>query len=319
MSSTATTTSDVNMNATQGPGYTILRIKRKRDEDVPDLLVVEPTLKKGFKRRKSGLDVFQFAETVDAAAWKDVEQDELRDRLSKLSKAAPDSPQKNQTDTTPTAPDVFSRHSSSQTQARQYRVIGQDESEHDRQSSRFSAVPPKVLSSKDLEQSSSKLRIYDAVLAPPEPEVEVDPEMEKFQLLVQDYLTVNDSISSQAIPDSQPAQQRIARNVSGLSRPSSGEFVYDIFYHRPSTLSEMTVAANMATVTGLPPAFDDDYDPDSEEEEEDEADEDSNAEDFYRNDYPDEESFDGSESGSDMFHDYSDDELDGDGRFQPGF
>lgn len=39
----------------------------------------------------------------------------------------------------------------------------------------------------------------------------------------------------------------------------------------------MAVAANMATVTGLPPAFDDDYDPDSEEEEEDEADEDSNG------------------------------------------
>lgn len=59
---------------------------------------------------------------------------------------------------------------------------------------------------------------------------------------------------------------------------SESDYVYDIFYHRPSTLSEMEDAANFATVTGLPEGFDDDdYDFDSESEFEDEADEDSNG------------------------------------------
>lgn len=74
--------------------YTILRIKRKRDDEVPDVLGswnLRPQLpvftllsldtvvdKKGQKRRKSGLNVFQFAETVDEATWKQLEQEELR-------------------------------------------------------------------------------------------------------------------------------------------------------------------------------------------------------------------------------------------------
>lgn len=83
--------------------YTILRIKRKRDEDVPDVLGRHLTRgppitsrtnnghciivvdKKGGKRRKSGLDVFQFAETIDEVAWKELEQDELRVCASSIS------------------------------------------------------------------------------------------------------------------------------------------------------------------------------------------------------------------------------------------
>lgn len=57
----------------------------------------------------------------------------------------------------------------------------------------------------------------------------------------------------------------------------SGEYVYDIFYYRPSTLAEQAAAAGMATVTGLPVEFEDDYELASDSEPEDEADEDSNG------------------------------------------
>lgn len=76
---------------------------------------------------------------------------------------------------------------------------------------------------------------------------------------------------------SEPAIARSALQSAKMAS-SESDYVYDIFYHRPSTLSEMEDAANFATVTGLPEGFDDDdYDFDSESEFEDEADEDSNG------------------------------------------
>lgn len=76
---------------------------------------------------------------------------------------------------------------------------------------------------------------------------------------------------------SEPAIARSALQPAKMAS-SESDYVYDIFYHRPSTLSEMEDAANFATVTGLPEGFDDDdYDFDSESEFEDEADEDSNG------------------------------------------
>ena len=69
---------------------------------------------------------------------------------------------------------------------------------------------------------------------------------------------------------------------SSLSTSGSGstsDYVYDIFYYRPSTLADQVAASgmSMATVTGLPVEFDDDYELESDGELEDEADEDSNG------------------------------------------
>jgi len=74
------------------------------------------------------------------------------------------------------------------------------------------------------------------------------------------------------------------------------------FYRRPATLNEWVAAANVGTLTGLPPSLTDPYDSDTDSEEEDEADEDSNAEEYYKNDYPDDEE---DSDGSDMFHEHS--------------
>ncbi|KAI5122813.1 hypothetical protein M0805_000155 [Coniferiporia weirii] len=301
---------DVNMKAAHSQGYTILRIKRKRDEDVPEVLVVEPSFKRVSKKRKGGLDVFQLAETVDAAAWSNVEQNELKNRIAELAKTAPDVSRKNRSDSVPAAPDVVSRTQSSQVPARQYRVVTQEESEFSRRSSRRATAPPKILSSKDLEKTPSNFKIYDAVLEPNVSEAETDPEMEKFQSLLRDYMTIDGSTTTH--PD--PLVSLTGNNATEVTTPSPDDYVYDIFYHRPSTLSEWVAASTMATVTGLPPTVDED-DLDSESEAEDEADEDSNAEDFYKNDYPDEESSEG--DSEDMFHDYSDDDEVYEGRFEP--
>ncbi|THH10469.1 hypothetical protein EW145_g1297 [Phellinidium pouzarii] len=297
---------DVNMNVAQSQGYTILRIKRKRDEDVPELLVVEPSLKRVTKKRRSGINIFQFAETVDTTAWDAVKQTELKNRIAELSNTSPESPRKNQNDMVPAIPSTISRNSSSQTHTRQYRVITQEQPELERRPSRFAAAPPEVLSSKDNVQSSD-LRIYDAVLEPNKLDDEVDPEMEKFQSLLKDYLSVDESTPTQPEYSIVPVA---ANGAPEILSPTSNEYVYDIFYHRPSTLSDWAAASSMATVTGLPSIFiNDDLDSDSEVE--DEADEDSNAEDFYRNDYPDEES---SEEFSD--DDFSVDESN-EGHFRP--
>ncbi|EJC98057.1 uncharacterized protein FOMMEDRAFT_171420, partial [Fomitiporia mediterranea MF3/22] len=284
--------------------FTIIRIKRKRSEDVPDVLVVD---KKGSKRRKSGLNVFQFAETVDEATWRRIEQEELRNRISSLSKSGPKTGQKRKE---PTSPVALSRQTSSQTNgtARQYRVVTQETPP--KRPSRFYPTPPKVLSSKAVDKARSKIRIYDAELASDEAGTTVDPEMEKFQTLLQDYLKVHDDIPSNA----EERRTEGASNTRTQVTPSTpGDYVYDIFYQRPSTLSERADLANMATLTGLPPAFDEDEDFGSESEVEDEADEDSNAEDFYKNDYPDEESSASQSEGSDL---YSEDEFHEPTRFE---
>ncbi|KAH9954006.1 hypothetical protein BC827DRAFT_1245594 [Russula dissimulans] len=76
------------------------------------------------------------------------------------------------------------------------------------------------------------------------------------------------------------------------------DYVWDVFYHRLGLLNDRDGAANVATLTGLPESLADAYASASESEEEDEADEDSNdaarfnctSEEYYKDDYPDEES-----------------------------
>jgi len=110
--------------------------------------------------------------------------------------------------------------------------------------------------------------------------------------MLTEYLTLND-ITVSATPE---------------TIPSSDDYVWDVFYHRPTTLSEWNAAANVGTLTGLPPSITDPYDSDSDSEAEDEADEDSNAEEYYKNDYPDEEEDSEEGRSSDDFYDDSEEE-----------
>lgn len=143
----------------------------------------------------------------------------------------------------------------------------------------------------------SNLTVYDAVLDEPiaDSKTEDAVEMDKFQSLLKEYLNgmfiwftillighcaYRNSVSDSAL--NRAGSGSVGSNLSTLSHAnSSNEFVYDIFYYRPSTVAEQAAAAGMATVTGLPADIDDGYDSASDSELEDEADEDSNGE-FFR-------------------------------------
>ncbi|KAL5482705.1 hypothetical protein ACEPAI_9299 [Sanghuangporus weigelae] len=294
---------------------TIIRIKRKRSEDVPDVLVVdnnESNNVKGTKRRRPGRSVFQLADSIREDDWKKMKQDELRNLISALSRSPSKATNLEPKREVPSSP-ISTKRQRSSTQndpsVRKYRVIAHG-TQPERRPSQFYPMPPKVRSTKDVEKpSKSGIKIYDAELAPSEVPQEVDPEMEKFQQLLQDYLKVHEDMP-------QFAPENLNTPRADLSLPTSGDYVYDIFYYRPATLLERMNMMNAATISGLPSDFDMDDEFESDSEIEDEADEDSNAEDYYKNDYPDEESSDDASSKASDY--WSEDEHDIRGRFQPG-
>ncbi|TEB22717.1 hypothetical protein FA13DRAFT_1740618 [Coprinellus micaceus] len=171
------------------------------------------------------------------------------------------------------------------------------------------------VSSKEVQQQGEApdFKMFDVVVT--------GPAKEEFQNMLSDYLKFNDiNVSSPA--SIAPSQSPIAVHPSiNDSRPKppqdddDGDYVWDVFFHRPTTLSEWNDLANIGMLSSFPASlFDDDYDDDSESEIEDEADEDSNAEEYYRNDYPDEEEEELDspwDTDSDEFHEsseYEDDE-----------
>lgn len=272
--------------------YTILRIKRKRYEEPLDALVIESTVR---RKKRAGLDVFQFAETVEPEAWSDRSKD-LQDRISALEREQAlkaGTPPVNDA-SNPKRPDI----------SKQYKVVLEDSSPNP-----DPASPPSVHGE---DKGQLDFKLYDAVLTS-DATSSVDPEMEKFLPLLQEYLTIHDIKSTLRTSDSAgtltPSGSRSSAPIAiaaPVPIPSSDDpdFVWDVFYHRAGLTNEYDAAANVATLTGLPNSIADPYASASESEEEDEADEDSNAEEYYKNDYPDEESseYDTSE-GSDIFHD----------------
>ncbi|KAG1880718.1 hypothetical protein C8R48DRAFT_172108 [Suillus tomentosus] len=282
--------------------YTIVRIKRKRTDEPLDALVVESRVRK--KRSKGGRDVFQFVQTVEKTVWEDKKlQETLQNQISRLSQSH------DEHNIQPSAPaDVTNlsgaqRHRQSADEGRRYTIVPTREST---ENTKFATSPPKVISAKDV-QSPSDFRMYDAVPADTKPIF--DSDMENFLPMLQNYLRMNDE-PSQVLSAAPPVE----------------DYVWDVFYRRPCTLSEWNSVANIGTLEGLPPSLDDPYSSDSDSEEEDNADEDSNgisvvwhqslhlmqyfpAEEYYKNDYPDEDDSDDSE-GSDVFHESSEAEDD---------
>lgn len=268
--------------------YTIVRIKRKRTDEPLDALVVESRVRR--KKSKGGRDVFQFVRTVEETVWEDKQlQETLQNQISKLSQ---NHTEKNIQPSVPADITNLSgaqRHRQLADEGRRYTIVPTRESV---ENTKFATSPPKVISAKDA-RSQSDFRMYDAVPADKKPTPPVfDSDMEKFLPMLQNYLRMND----------EPSEVLSAA-------PSVEDYVWDVFYRRPCTLSEWNSVANIGTLEGLPPSLDDPYSSDSESEEEDNADEDSNAEEYYKNDYPDEDDSDDSE-GSDIFHDSSEAEDD---------
>uniref|UniRef100_A0A0W0G092 Probable RNA polymerase II nuclear localization protein SLC7A6OS n=1 Tax=Moniliophthora roreri TaxID=221103 RepID=A0A0W0G092_MONRR len=275
--------------------YTILRIKRKRNEEPLDALgmctisIIQDRHTE--KRTRGSKGVFQFAQTVEDAVWQDEEQQrEMQEQISRLARGngsepanilppsvAPPSPAK------PLQPSDPNRR---------YTIV---EREVTHQSQWDPARPPPVLSAKELQaqKANSDFKMYDAVLSDQRDEpAEVDPAIEKIMPLLEAYLKMENTPASTA-----------------TDKSSDNDYVWDIFYHRPGVRQDWTQTNTVGTITGLPPLGDADTDSGSEDEVVDEADEDSNAEEYYKNDYPDEEDSDsnwGTDSDSDDFHEHSD-------------
>ncbi|KAK0210936.1 hypothetical protein DFS33DRAFT_339401 [Desarmillaria ectypa] len=263
--------------------YTILRIKRKRCEEPLDALVVESGIRR--KKSRGGMGIFKFAQTVEDDAWSDKNlRQRIEDEVSRLSREAPvQSPETNQTTVLQPASSPTSSRRLSTDFNRRYTIVDQE------RETILPTSPPKVISTKELppKQANPNFRMFDAVPEDDQSSREMDREMEKIMPMLKAYLNVDDAAASERAPE-------------------SGDYVWDVFYHRPSTLSEWNEAATIGTLTGLPPSFMDPHDSDSDSEVEDEADEDSNAEEYYKNDYPDEEELSDWSGSGDDFHEHSD-------------
>ncbi|KAI0030269.1 hypothetical protein K488DRAFT_72333 [Vararia minispora EC-137] len=311
------------MHMENSGNYTILRIKRKRTDEPLDALVIDGKVRR--KKSKGGLDMFRFAETVEEAAWDDEQRTkDLQERISALARAEHQAAgSKQAASSSSTTP---SRTAS--THPRQYRIVPHeaDTATDARGSPKLRTV------GEPEQQKAHDFRMFDAVpmaagtVAPVSPVSQEDPEMENFLPLLQAYLKVNDiepvadhstarAPFNLAVTPPALSPPRVHPNEPQLSHiPTPGEpvvvhapapplptddpeYVWDVFYHQAGLADdyEEMPNANIGTLTGLPASFDDPFSSDEESEPEDEADEDSNvtsAEEYYKNDYPDEESDD---------------------------
>ncbi|KAJ3505289.1 hypothetical protein NLJ89_g7498 [Agrocybe chaxingu] len=257
------------MNATADPTsssqpYTILRIKRKRNEEPLDALVVESMRR---KKSKGGIGVFQYAQTVEDDVWDNAQrQQDVQDKISRLAR---ESAVKAEWKATVAPASEIPPSPATQT-TRRYTVV--ESGEPEAPTTRYPTASPRVIPAKELEEQaphSRDFKMFDAFLP-----------------MLNDYLKIHE-MDTEKDSNVKPLKKPSSQSVPML--PLTDDYVWDVFYHRPVTLSEWGEAANVGTLTGLPASFDG-YDSLSDSDEEvDEADEDSNAEEYYKNDYPDEE------------------------------
>jgi len=296
------------MESLVGETYTLLKIKRKRRDEPLDGLVIEFS-----KRRKSRggqalndekdteKGVFQFAETVEEAIWKDESRVEaMHDRIASMArKTIPLKRNVSRVDSPVSQPDA-------QPSRRQYAVLPQTKE----MEGLPSPGPPVVRSAREIReererekereraaQCADAFMTYEAV---PVEEMlnkggknlrSEDPMVASFLPMLEEYLRINDI----NIHDT-PAN---GSSLPGNLDDEDDQYVWDVFIHRKTTLEEWNQIALLGSVTGVP--NNDSY-PSDESEAEDEADEDSNDENFYGNDYPDEEDSEDSERNHNSFN-----------------
>ncbi|KAG5648395.1 hypothetical protein DXG03_004969 [Asterophora parasitica] len=306
---------EVETGSSAPQSYTILRIKRKRNEEPLDALgrlsgigrlaaltssapVVESRVRR--KKSRGGIGLFQFAQTVENDVWGDEKRaQDIQDQISRLARESSTIPIE------PPPTSVLGTASSAlpkpKDETRHYTILNPNDADAENVRPPRPTQPPKVISSKDLPpKTKSDIKMFDAILTvDKEAPTAVDAEMDKFLPMLNDYLkcTFSDLCPKTVITvhDFELNPAPAVSQTLGDSDSQPDDYVWDVFYHRPVTLSEWNAAANVGTLSGLPPSITDPYDSESESEEEDEADEDSNAEEYYKNDYPEED--DSSSSG----------------------
>ncbi|KAL1744062.1 hypothetical protein HDZ31DRAFT_39473 [Schizophyllum fasciatum] len=279
--------------------YTLLRVKRKRNEEPMEGLVIESRARS--KKKRGTVDLFSYAKTMEDSEWQAGVEQSLRDEVNRLNREAKEKAGQVVADDMVKASAekaaLAAPPSPKTLRAQRYTIVSQDEEQQAR--TRAPTAPPKVWASKDLEQASSApdIKMYDAVPddgSSQKPQSPMDSEIDKFIPLLDEYLKMNNIHAQDQAADKK--------------EDGADDYVWDVFYRRTANPGDVPMHTNWATLSGLPPSSKD-YDSASDSEEEsDEADEDSNAEDWYANDYPEEEVTDEDDLSSDGYHETSEHE-----------
>ncbi|ORZ22178.1 hypothetical protein BCR42DRAFT_473019 [Absidia repens] len=267
----------------------ILRIKRKRNEEPLDALLVQHqdmqdlgkdkrSKKDSMKSSNSTLKVsamalpriFRLAETVEEDSFKNInEAKKLKDRINRRIRPGTRSDTAGNLDA---KRDKKTQHSQTSAKQARYRLITQNRTKVDK------TMPPTVQSSSE-KAAEDLFQLYEAVKDEKhrdEPKLFMDDDEENpddimcnFIPMVKEYLTLNDRVEE----------------------PEKDDYVYDVYYCDKSTDDADVTGPNVGSLMW----FDQETEylnEDSDSEIGDNEDEDSNAEDFYQNDYPDEEDSD---------------------------
>ncbi|KAI7891301.1 uncharacterized protein EV154DRAFT_508596 [Mucor mucedo] len=261
---------------------TILRIKRKRNEEPLDALLVHQENEKRSKKNSEKLKnsvlkvsaaalptLFRLAETVEQKSFSDLnEAKKLKDRISRRIQPGSSRPQ------TPTTleekKDRLVREQKEASSKARYRVIHQNRSSPDED------APPVVQSAAE-KAAKDLFQMYEAVK---------DEETSKANLFMDDDTEDPDDIMCNFIP-------MVKEYLTLQERETEKEedYVYDVYYRDDNSFEQGINSKNVGSLVW----FDDtsEYlDDDSDSELGDDVDEDSNAEDYYQNDYPEEEDSD---------------------------
>lgn len=218
--------------------YTILRIKRKRNEEPLDALVVESRVRR--KKSRGGVDVFQFAQTVEVDDWNDEKRKkDLEAQISRLAREASNKeeakPAIDQQLGKPTSPVSKQREDVK----RRYTILGGGVGSRAKK-------PPTVISAKEAAQTNFK--VYDAIPSLDKPPTEPSSEIEKFIPLLNEYLSLHEAVSPSAQPIKKRDEIKSSEGTPRISGAAADDYVWDVFYRRPVTVAEWAGNGNVATL-----------------------------------------------------------------------
>ncbi|KAG0167231.1 solute carrier 7, member 6 opposite strand [Apophysomyces sp. BC1034] len=264
---------------------TILRIKRKRNEEPLDALLVhqdqerhaEKRSRKDNNTKQSSQSIptvsatnlpklFRLAETVEENSFKNIaEAQKLKERITRRIQpgSRPRTPDLNE------RKDRMMQQQLKTTRQARYRVINQNRAKTSNN------LPPVVQSASD-KAAEDLFQMYEAVKEDEkkQPKLFMDEGMDdpddimcNFIPMVKEYLTLNET----------------------QEETEESDYVYDVYYRDDSNNTAEIHSGNIGSLVWF--ENESEYVNDDEDSElGDHEDEDSNAEDYYQNDYPDEES-----------------------------
>ncbi|KAJ1999800.1 hypothetical protein GGI02_000998 [Coemansia sp. RSA 2322] len=289
---------------TESPNViTILRVKRKRGQEPLEALIIHQQKKKWTKEHSASStpqtpseapQLFALGETISESDFGDEAiRQALQDRLTRLSKHRDDDMEVEVTGTSPSGLKKIAQVLAPPPQAK-FRVVAAKQQVKLTSSAgggrRVGGIP-QVLAAADLGRDRCSIKMFDAIN---EEEYAPQPQQQQRQ-----PHGVRDPYAQVALGSAVDELVPMVRNHLSLEKVDP-EYVYDFYYARQQAQGNALNAPTVGSVTWIDEL--DDLLADAEATDED--DEDSNAEDYYANDYPDDE------SGSEMDdYYYSEEEL----------